>query len=310
KNFLHSIYILLIILNINHYFLLSVPESEKIHVCMPKLRLEFIFLRKELFMTRAKRAVRNQAEPLLVSSYKGHLKAINSIAFINLPKIIFTGSHDYSCRLWTQGGRYLGTLGTVLPWSRLTPFERAGDDNHLYRMPPDIKKVASSTTLKVISGLQAETSIKISKGKAVEDREEDTGQTEDATELRKLLDKPVKEPIVGKHFELPGRSVLDQHIELDTTQSYIAVFTQLKVHSTEMLERLPTPAVVSRVQAENYMDHYIPVEGKVDVSGSAINIKQPLRRRSDKASDTHNVNTLGARDLVPLDFSSSHASQS
>lgn len=58
-------------------------------MCMPRLRLEFIFLRKELFLTRAKRMVRFQPEPMLVSSYKGHLKAINSIRFINLPKIIF-----------------------------------------------------------------------------------------------------------------------------------------------------------------------------------------------------------------------------
>ncbi|XP_070854977.1 WD repeat-containing protein on Y chromosome isoform X2 [Drosophila suzukii] len=285
-----------------------VPDTEQIHVCMPKLRLEFIFLRKEIFLTRAKRAVRNQPEPLLVSSYKGHLKAINSIAFINLPKIIFTGSHDYSCRLWTQGGRYLGTLGTVLPWSRLTPFDRAGNDSHLYRMPPDIKKVASSTTLKVVSGTQAERSMKRSDGKTVEVREEENAQAEDVTDLRKLLDRPIKEPILGKHFEMPGRSVLDQHIELDTSQSYIAVFTQLKVHSTEMLERLPTPAVVGRVQTENYLHHYIPVEGKVDISGSSLNIKEPSRRRSAETNETRNTCTAKTRCDVDLGKSSSHES--
>nr|ABY59794.1 WD-40 domain protein [Drosophila ananassae] len=286
-----------------------VPASEKTHVCMPKLRLEFIFLRKELFLTRAKRAIRNQPEPLLVSSYKGHLKAINSIAFINLPKIVFTGSHDYSCRLWTQGGRYLGTLGTVLPWSKLTPFERAGDDSQTYRMPPDIKKVASSTTLKVISGLQAERMVKRQEGKVTEDRDEDTAQTEDVTELKRLLDSPIKEPILGKHFELPGRTVLDQHIELDTSQSYIAVYTHLKVHSTEMLERLPTPAVIGKVQAENYLHHYVPVEGKVDISGSSLNIKQPTRRRSGKTHDPRNIRTAKARLDIGMGLSSSHASQ-
>ncbi|KAI8033216.1 hypothetical protein M5D96_014028 [Drosophila gunungcola] len=258
---------------------------------MPKLRLEFIFLRKELFLTRAKRAVRNQQEPLLVNSFKGHLKAVNSIAFINLPKIIFTGSHDYSCRLWTQGGRYLGTLGTVLPWSKLTPFERAGDDNHLYRLPPDIKKMASSTTLKVVSGVQAERIVKRSKGKVAEDREEETTQTEDVNELRKLLDGPIKKPILGKHFELPGRSVLDQHVDLDTSQSYIAVFTHLKVHSTEMLDLLPTPDVIGRVQVENYLHHYVPVEGKVDMTVSALNIKQPARRCTEISNDPRNIRT-------------------
>lgn len=70
--------------------LYSRPDEEKQPVCMPRLRLEFIFLRRDTFLVRAKRAVRNQREPMLVSSFKAHLKAINSIGFINLPKILFT----------------------------------------------------------------------------------------------------------------------------------------------------------------------------------------------------------------------------
>lgn len=203
----------------------------------------------------------------------------------------------------------MGTLGTVLPWSKLTPFEQAGDDSHVYRMPPDIKKVASSTTLKVISGIQSERAVKRSEGKPSEEREEDTAQTEDVTELKKLLDRPIREPILGKHFELPGRSVLDQHIELDTTQSYIAVYTHLKVHSTEMLERLPSPVVVGRVQAENYLNHYVPVEGKVDKSGSALNIKQPARFHLGKTTDPSKINSVKNRCNTGIGVRSSHASQ-
>ncbi|KAH8378190.1 hypothetical protein KR093_009950, partial [Drosophila rubida] len=250
-----------------------IPEAEKVHVCMPRLRLEFIFLRKEAFLPRAKRMVRNQPEPMLVSSYKGHLKAINSIGFINLPKIIFTGSHDYSCRLWTQGGRYLGTLGTVLPWSKLTPFERAGEDNRMYRLPPDIKKVASSTTLKVISGVQYNTTFK----RRVSEKRDEDREVEDtaANDLKTLFDKPLKEPILGKHFTLPGRSAIEQRIELDTTQLYIPVYTHLRVHPSTMMDNLPTPPIIGQVKAENYLNHYMPVEGKVDPNTSAINIREP-----------------------------------
>ncbi|KAH8392209.1 hypothetical protein KR215_003058, partial [Drosophila sulfurigaster] len=251
-----------------------VPEAEKIHVCMPRLRLEFIFLRKEVFLPRAKRIVRNQPEPMLVSSYKGHLKAINSIGFINLPKIIFTGSHDYSCRLWTQGGRYLGTLGTVLPWSKLSPFERAGEDNRAYRLPPDIKKVASSTTLKVITGVQYHTPVK--RARVSEKREDDREMEEStANDLKSMFDKPLREPILGNHFTLPGRSAIEQRIELDTTQLYIPVYTHLRVHPSTMMDNLPTPPIIGQVKAENYLNHYMPVEGKVDPNTSAINIREP-----------------------------------
>ncbi|XP_068151676.1 WD repeat-containing protein on Y chromosome [Drosophila tropicalis] len=286
-----------------------IPEAEKTHVCMPRLRLDFIFLRKETFLTRAKRVVRNQAEPLLVSSYKGHLKAINSISFINLPKIIITGSHDYSCRLWTQGGRYLGTLGSVLPWTKLSPFERAGDDDHVYRLPPDIKKVASSTTLKVISGLQVDRPMKRPDKVKTEEKEEETAQALETNDLKKLFDRPLKDPILGKHFQLPGRSALDQRIDLDTTQSYIPVYTNLKVHPSEELERLPTPAVISRVQAENYLHQYLPVEGKVNLNDSALNIKLPSRRRSDRTNDPRNMRTAKTRGDMGLGYHSSHTSQ-
>ncbi|KAH8263299.1 hypothetical protein KR044_006922, partial [Drosophila immigrans] len=251
-----------------------IPDAEKTHVCMPRLRLEFIFLRKEMFLPRAKRVVKYQPEPMLVSSYKGHLKAINSIGFINLPKIIFTGSHDYSCRLWTQGGRYLGTLGTVLPWSKLTPFERAGEDNRMYRLPPDIKKVASSTTIKVISGIQYHAHAK--RTRVIEKRDEER-EVEDTTttDLKSMFDKPLKEPILGKHFALPGRSAIEQRIELDTTQLYIPVYTHLRVHPSAMLDNQPTPPIIGQVKAENYLKHYMPVEGKVDPNTSAINIREP-----------------------------------
>ncbi|ALC39414.1 CG41020, partial [Drosophila busckii] len=264
-----------------------IPQSEKVKVCMPRLRLDFIFLRKELFLTRAKRAVRNQPEPLLVSSFKAHLKAINSIAFINLPKIIFSGSHDYSCRLWTLGGRYLGTLGTVLPWTKLSPFERAGDEERAYRLPPDIKKVASSTTLKVISGVQAERVVK--RAKPTEEREEEREVEADAgAEMKNMFDRPLREPILGKHFQLPGRSAVEQRIELDTTQLYIPVYTHLKVYPSDLQETLPMPPIIGQVKNENYLEHYLPVQGKIDPKASAVNIREPPKRSrggKDKSSE-------------------------
>lgn len=60
-----------------------------------------------------------------------------------------SASHDCSVRLWSLGGRYLGTLGTPLPWMSLSPFEPVKENEQEFRMPPDIKKVASSTTLRV-----------------------------------------------------------------------------------------------------------------------------------------------------------------
>ncbi|KAH8248619.1 hypothetical protein KR032_001455, partial [Drosophila birchii] len=71
-----------------------------------------------------------------------------------------------------------------------------------------------------------------------------------SSDLSQVLAKPLKEPILGKHFSLPGRICQKQTIELDTSQSYIAVYTHLKVHPAEMPDRLATPEPLTRPTAE------------------------------------------------------------
>lgn len=175
----------------------------------------------------------------------------------------------------------MGTLGTVLPWSKLSPFERAGEENRAYRLPPDIKKVASSTTLKVISGVQY--SFQGKRTKPTEEREDEGEVEETGTEMKNVFDRPLREPILGKHFELPGRSAIEQRIELDTTQLYVPIYSHLRVHPSDVMENLPAPPIIGQVKGENYLDHYMPVVGKVDPNSSAINIREPHKVVRSKA---------------------------
>lgn len=64
---------------------------------------------------------------------------------------MLSASTDHSVRLWTFGGRYISTFGTFKPWSPILPMIPTYQYFKDYRLPPDIKKVASSTTLKVIN---------------------------------------------------------------------------------------------------------------------------------------------------------------
>ncbi|KZC13993.1 WD repeat-containing protein on Y chromosome [Dufourea novaeangliae] len=63
-----------------------IPNSHK--VCMPLLRLEFPFLWKDRIDGRAKRAVRDQPQPLLLTSVHGHLKPVKSVQIIPNARII------------------------------------------------------------------------------------------------------------------------------------------------------------------------------------------------------------------------------
>ncbi|XP_037949995.1 WD repeat-containing protein on Y chromosome [Teleopsis dalmanni] len=245
-----------------------IPEAEKQHVCMPALRLQFIFLRKVRIMSRARRVVRHQKEPLLLSSYKAHLKAINSIIFINTPKIYVTGSHDCSCRLWTLGGHYLGTLGTPAKWLNISPFERM-DEQQEYRIPPDIKKVASSTTMKVVSGIQTDKM----KAKLYARLAEKSVAEETAVGSR-FYKIPLKDPILGHHFALPGSSAVEQRIQLETKYAYTPVYTHLKIQETSGIVCPNIPPVMQEIEQESYMDFYKP-EGVVVDTNSSVSSEFP-----------------------------------
>lgn len=62
--------------------------------------------------------------------------------------MFYSASSDRTARIWTISGRYIGTLGSPLKWKRLDPTKPVGAD-YPFRYPPDIKRVGSSTTMKV-----------------------------------------------------------------------------------------------------------------------------------------------------------------
>jgi hypothetical protein len=57
---------------------------------MPQLRLEFPFLWKDRVEGRAKRSVRDQPLPLLLNSYRAHLRCITTMAYIDDLKLLLT----------------------------------------------------------------------------------------------------------------------------------------------------------------------------------------------------------------------------
>lgn len=139
-------------------------------VCMPLLRLEFPFLWKDKIDGRAKRAVRNQTLPLLLSSVRGHMRGITSLQIISSARIIVrytgslqidtsahfitekfnnSGSADRTVRLWSFGGRYISTLGTFRDWVPILPTVPVQKYFEDYKLPADIRGFASFTTLKV-----------------------------------------------------------------------------------------------------------------------------------------------------------------
>ena len=79
----------------------------------------------------------------------------------------------------------------------------------------------------------------------------------------------LKEPILGKHFKLPGRTPREpDNIKLNSKSSRIPIYSHLKVHETEILQRPSTPPMLKRLAEEEYMDYYTPQPAKKTINNT------------------------------------------
>ncbi|XP_046962208.1 WD repeat-containing protein on Y chromosome [Vanessa cardui] len=202
-------------------------RDEKVHVNMPKLRLTFPFLWRDRIEGRAKRSVRDQPLPLLLSSYRAHLRCITSLAYIDDLHLVLSGSSDYSVRVWKLSGEYLQTLGSFLPWSL-----------EVTRFPPDVRKVASFTTFKVWRGGEVSRYVP---GRVAPDALRDITVHELQT---RTFGAPCPEPVLGRYVAPPARPETQALPRLDDSLPTIPLYAHLRMASTQPVRRAPTPELV------------------------------------------------------------------
>ncbi|KAG7203778.1 hypothetical protein KM043_013799 [Ampulex compressa] len=187
-------------------------------ICMPLLRLEFPFLWKDKLSGRAKRAVQGQSLPLLVSSVRGHTNPVTSVQTIDSSRIIVSGSGDHTVRLWTFGQRYISTLGTFKKWTPILSTLPVQKYFRNYRLPPDIKRFGSFTTMKVLHG-----------GLVRQSQDENI---ENAVILRD--DPKYKYQQLYNHdSKLKGITYLKDTPILDNTFAHIPIYAHLITHPLE-----------------------------------------------------------------------------
>ncbi|XP_077192202.1 EF-hand calcium-binding domain-containing protein 8 isoform X2 [Paroedura picta] len=82
--------------------------------------------------------------PPCLSSWKGHLKNIVSVRYVERFRTILTSSQDGTIKLWLLSGRHIGTFGQAL-WKLGSPFLGPAE------VPEEIRRVGSLHTLKVLN---------------------------------------------------------------------------------------------------------------------------------------------------------------
>ncbi|CAG9835022.1 unnamed protein product [Diabrotica balteata] len=210
-----------------------VLDEDKEHICMPMYRLKFPFMWGDRFVGRARRMQKNQPFPILLNSFKGHFMPVSGILYIEECKLIISCSADFSCRMWTLGGRYIQTIGTFKQWKMVPPYEPV-DSDFEFDIPPDIKRVASSTTLRVLSGGSFPKRLTIKQLKKMQEKDHIHIDNE------KIYGQSLQDPILGRYFNIPERTVRQRDIEFDTSFPYIPVYQHLITPPPVTIERKKT----------------------------------------------------------------------
>ncbi|KAJ8721739.1 hypothetical protein PYW07_002514 [Mythimna separata] len=264
-------------------------DNRQVHINMPRLRLMFPFLWRDRIVGRAKRTVRKQPLPMLLNSYRAHMRSVTTIAYIDELKLLLTGSADYSVRLWRLSGEYLQTLGSFVPWTL-----------DVTRFPPDVKKVASFTTLKVWRG--GEVSRFVSQKKE-SDKLHDV--TEDELQHKTFGERPA-EPLLGKHRSLPPRPDEQDSIKLNVSLPKISLYKHLRLAATVPVRRPPTPELL-----RNKLLRERPKKMHFDESALPVHRAQSTYSRQSeqvRQSTYSNYSTYSRQSAQPR--SSAYSSQS
>jgi hypothetical protein len=104
--------------------------------------------------------------PFLLNCFQGHMLGVTDITLLPSSTEFVSCSLDYSVRLWTIYGEFIGVYGHEAPWKRIIlpqdSLKRASESSHhkkpkngnivARKLPADIRRVCSSSTLKVLNG--------------------------------------------------------------------------------------------------------------------------------------------------------------
>lgn len=119
--------------------------------------------------------------------------------------------------MWTLGGRYLQTVGTFKPWKNIE-VDKPPPPDFQYTIPPDVYRVCSSTTYKVLMG--GNTGRKLTKKQEENEMRKEMAKESDGTKI--VYGKPIKDPILGNFYKVPRRETQQHEFELDTSFAYVS----------------------------------------------------------------------------------------
>ncbi|XP_013411389.1 WD repeat-containing protein on Y chromosome [Lingula anatina] len=195
--------------------------------------------------------------PPLLNSFRGHLKAITSIDFVEGKDLLVTASSDCTVRLWTLCGRFVGTFGQKNPWDLKASITVKDLPRNL---PKDVRRVASASTLKVLNAgsrprwtlarniiffwfsksMRQHILMKDAKARPME-IQSDTSVVEGVGTSK----------ILGKSYKPKQRHHAPHNVKISQTSNQVRVYHSIPFTDLEPVKEFEVPPIVQEIRERN-----------------------------------------------------------
>ena len=150
------------------------PDSTRFQLLQESMILKLVTAQQGRFTPPADASDpdRTWSAPPLVTAFHGHLNVVTSLDYIDSRDCFVSSSDDFSLRLWTVYGAYVGVFGQDTPWLPVEPLDPAASSDvdrtasptpstaksksagrwQPRRVPADVRRVASACSLRVMYG--------------------------------------------------------------------------------------------------------------------------------------------------------------
>ena len=93
----------------------------------------------------------NNIPPDQIFQFHAHLTPITVLSYCDQYEVLFSASTEGTVRCWAMSGKYIGTFGQKRLWNLRQTLDDPRPPPATYRLPPDIRRVASYETLRLFN---------------------------------------------------------------------------------------------------------------------------------------------------------------
>ncbi|KAK3091806.1 hypothetical protein FSP39_022754 [Pinctada imbricata] len=232
--------------------------------------------------------------PLLVNSFRAHIRMINTIDYVNDRKVIITASEDSSIRVWALHGGYIGTFGET--WPVIDKILTKGGSDVETRIPNDLRRVGSARTLRVLSAGQPtqkwKSAVSVIKARQMLEMLSQFEQAGDDDQPRKdeRTEKKLEASnILGKSYKRKVRHKIPADIpKVIETPTSIAVYHALKFVELTDLDKLFDQKLLEDMKLRRY-------------GGNLVSkVKGPQKKKSNEPAIIEIFNKVTKKPTIPV----------